>query len=450
MPLEDVQLDHGAFQFTMPYEWRGWLGWVIGILFLILGFVLAFQEPLAMGLVSIGALIIALTSPASLEADLHSVRKNAAQPADLEAQALDKGLTIDSWWLGRHSYVPTTDPSDWILPAPGPASWSDSHYAPHGEGKALAEHPHNVGTPRPAAISTYGVMMVIFLFGISVVSYVAMTSGVWDDETQQYVKWTAAPFVVLLIGLIWLTFGFFAFKRVRLMLDTPTSLVRSVSVGPAELVGQVRPAEEGVLRVVVDGNQSRVVPHCVGYHWSYEVYICRQVRDKDGNTRTECHWQTVRSDSGSIPFILNDGTGGVKIHPETFKKIDYGQYLKRWESSHADTLKAHVGMELAARIFTNGDVRKHRWTVYALRLGNPVYMLGNVQSRNRGEIESLGLDSSVAHHNVEVTGEDNQGMKAMMMRGTELSNIGRFRSTTELMILPILAVMVGIGLLLFL
>ena len=42
------------------------------------------------------------------------------------------------------------------------------------------------------------------------------------------------------------------------MIDTPTSLVRSVALGHHELVGQVRPSHEGVLRVVVDGNPENV------------------------------------------------------------------------------------------------------------------------------------------------------------------------------------------------
>ena len=54
------------------------------------------------------------------------------------------------------------------------------------------------------------------------------------------------------------------------MLDTPTSLVRSVALGHSELVGQVRPSHEGVLRVVVDGNETMVMENMVGFRWTYE------------------------------------------------------------------------------------------------------------------------------------------------------------------------------------
>ena len=27
-----MSLDRGLFQLTLPYTWRGWIGWVIGVL----------------------------------------------------------------------------------------------------------------------------------------------------------------------------------------------------------------------------------------------------------------------------------------------------------------------------------------------------------------------------------------------------------------------------------
>ena len=443
MDIKDMSLDRGLFQLTLPYTWIGWIGWVIGVLLVLAGIL----NPL---ISLVGLLIIALCSPGSLEADLHKVRKNAPQAESLEAEALEKGFSIDSWWMGRSTFTPTTDPSDWILPAPGPATWNQDQYLPHGDGSPLPEHPVNVGTPRPAVFSTYGVMMIAFVIGVCIAAGIFIsdppnvTVETADGTVSEAEDFTWIAYIVLGVGFIWTLLGYFQYKMQRQMADTPTSLVRSVAVGNPELVGQVRPSRAGVLRVVVDGHPNRVIPNCVQFNWQYEVKICKTTTDSEGNTKTECHWHEVRSDSGAVPFILNDGTGGILVKPTTFKRADLGNYLRRWESNHADSLRKELGAEFAARLFTGGDVRKHRWTVYALRVGNPVYILGTTRSRPQEDVQNEGLDGTLQNTLLEVVGEDAPGIKATLHRGSELANLGKMRSAFEVMIVPLCLTIGGI------
>ena len=452
MSLDGVNLNRGFFHFTTPYNWVGWIFWIIGLMLVIVGLV-TFTE--GGGLVcALGFLIIAALSPASLQTDLHNVRKNAPQPDDLETEALKNGYELESWFFGRSSYSPTNDPNDWILPAPGPSTWNqDDRYAADGDGTPLDEHPTKVGTPIPATLATFGISMVLFILflsislGMFVLDEKAMVDSgemLAEDAAMKY-----TPIIMSVIGFIWLLLGFFQHKRQQQMIDTPTSLVRSVPVGSAELVGQVRPAPEQWINVVVDGNPNRMIPGCVDYRWEYEVYVCRQVTstDSDGNTTTreECNWQTVRSDSGYVPFMLHDGTGGIRVESGSFKKKDLGNYVKRWTSSHADTLRDHFQTEFAARLFRNGDVRKHRWTAHALRIGNPVYLMGMVKPRSNEEMAQEHLDGTVGHTAISVHGENSPGMKANIQRGTELANLGRIRSSAELLIMPIVCILCGIS-----
>lgn len=452
MSLDGVHLDRGFFQFTTPYHWLSWIVWIVGLLMVIAGLVTFIEGG---GIIAaFGFLLIALLSPASLETDLHNIRKNAPQPDDLETDALKNGYELESWFFGRSSYSPTNDPNDWILPAPGPSTWNqDDRYAADGDGTALPEHPTKVGTPIPATFATFGICMVLFILflstslGMLILDEKAMVDSgemLAEDAAMKY-----APIIMSIIGLIWLLFGFFQHKRQQQMIDTPTSLVRSVAVGSAELVGQVRPAPEQWINVVVDGNHNRMIPGCVDYKWEYEVYVCRQVTstDSEGNTTTreECNWQSVRSDSGYVPFMLHDGTGGMRVESGSFKKKDLGNYVKRWTSSHADTLRDHFQTEFAARLFRNGDVRKHRWTAYALRIGNPVYLLGMVKPRSNEEMAHENLDGTVGHTAISVHGENSPGMKANIQRGTELANLGKIRSSAELLIMPIVCILCGIS-----
>ena len=452
MSLDGVNLNRGFFQFTTPYSWVSWIFWVIGLLMVVAGLATFMQGG---GIVAaFGFFLIALLSPASLETDLHNVRKNAPQPDDLETEALKNGYELESWFFGRSSYSPTNDPNDWILPAPGPSTWNqDDRYAADGDGTPLDEHPTKVGTPIPATFATFGLSMVLFILflsislGMLVLDEKAMVDSgemLAEDAAMKY-----TPIIMSVIGFIWLLLGFFQHKRQQQMIDTPTSLVRSVPVGSAELVGQVRPAPEQWINVVVDGNPNRMIPGCVDYRWEYEVYVCRQVTstDSDGNTTTreECNWQTVRSDSGYVPFMLHDGTGGIRVESGSFKKKDLGNYVKRWTSSHADTLRDHFQTEFAARLFRNGDVRKHRWTAHALRIGNPVYLMGMVKPRSNEEMAQENLDGTVGHTAISVHGENSPGMKANIQRGTELANLGRIRSSAELLIMPIVCIICGIS-----
>ena len=432
MNINDLDLDRGFFQFTLPYRWQYWIVWVLGMLMILVGVVV---NPV---ICLFGLLVVGMSSPGSLEADLHKVRKSAPQPEDLEKEALEKGFSIDSWWMGRTSYTPTADPSDWILTAPGPTTWNENQYLPHGDGTPLPEHPVKVGTPRPATISTYGIMMLLFVIGSCI------GAGYIVNETPSGEDLFYIPYIVLGVGLIWALLGYFQYKMQRQMADTPTSLVRSVAVGNPELVGQVRPSKSGVLRVVVDGHPNRVIPNCVHFHWSYEVKIREHYTDSEGNSKTREYWKTIREDGGGVPFILNDGTGGIVVKPTTFKRTDMGQYLKRWESNHGDSLKKELGMEFAARLFTGGNVVKHRWTVYALRIGNPVYILATTRSRPQEEIQSEGLDGTLQNTLLEVVGEDAPGIKATLQRGTELANMGRMRSSFEVMIIPLCLTLGGL------
>jgi hypothetical protein len=278
---------------------------------------------------------------------------------------------------------------------------------------------------------------VYCLLAISLI--LVFTASIQEDFTP--------AIIITLIGLILSLVGFFRAKMIRQMIDTPTSLVRSAPVGNPELVGQVRPIDEGCLTVVVDGNQNMTVGNMVGYQWSYEQYQCRTTTDSEGNSKEECHWVTIRSDAGGCPFILHDGTGGIRVNTSSFKRIDYGQYLKRWDGAFAQTLGKQIMASAVAGMLGGARVKKHRWTLYGLRLGNPVYVLGQTKPRPSEALQAEGLDGTLGNSIIEVWGnEDAPGVKCTLNRGSELSNLGRSRSGFELVILPIIMMIGGISL----
>ena len=159
MGIKDIDLNGGTFKLNLPYNWVGWIIWAIGLIIVLAGLFLATGGIEGLVISSFGLLLMAVSSPGSLEASLHDLRKSAIDPAELEAKAESSGLSIDNWWMQQTSYVPTTDPNDWILPAPGPTTWDNvDRYSAQGDGSPLPEHPVNVGTPTPATM-TYSVFI---------------------------------------------------------------------------------------------------------------------------------------------------------------------------------------------------------------------------------------------------------------------------------------------------
>jgi hypothetical protein len=449
--INQLDLHGGSFKAVLPYTFWGWFAWVISAIIAFAGLLLGLSGGQGSGamfiLSAVGFLCLSFCTPGSHEGDLHKVRMQAADPAEIEAKAKASGLTVDNWWLQQTTYIPTNDPSDWILPAPGPATWDESNrYGPHGDGTAIAEHPSKVGTPVPATFSLFGIFAsfsaLLTIFGLW--SFISAEKELGTAEgDQMYII-----IGVIVLGLILTFLGYLKSKMIAQMIDTPTSMVRSVSVGINELVGQVRPAPEGVLTVVVDGNSNMVMTNMAAFKWTYEQYQCRTVKDSEGNSKEECHWVTIRSDTGGCPFILHDGTGGIRVNPHSFKRDDWGQYLKRWDGSFAQTLGKQVMSQAIAGLLGGGKVKKHRWTLYGLRLGNPVYLIGNVKPRDKADFTAEGLDGTLQNSIVEVFGkEDSPGTKVIIQRGSELSNLGRSRSGVELVIVPMILVLGGISLL---
>ncbi|MCH1615910.1 MAG: hypothetical protein L7R83_00185 [Candidatus Poseidonia sp.] len=441
MNQHNIDFIGGGFKLTFPYTFVGWVVWVLGLIITGYGVVAAMTDPFSLGLSVIGLTMMAFISPGSMSAGLHRLRKESISPADLQAKADESGYTMENWFLQQSTLVPTNDPNDWILPAPGPQTWNhDNMYGPHGDGSPLPEHPAKIGTPQPATMTLH----LVFAGAAAILLLVVGGLGMQDEEIG------ALPALIIAgMGLVLTLVNFYRAKALRQMIDTPTSLVRSAAVGYPELVGQVRPWAAGTMVVHVDSNQSMSMPNMIGYHWTYEQKQCRKVEDSEGNTKEECSWVTVRSDSGGVPFILQDGTGGIKVNLESFKRTDYGQFLKRWEGAFAQSLGKQLMSSAVAGLLRGVTVKGHRWTLYGLRSGDPVYILGATKPRDASELQAdPQADGTLGNSTIEVWGnEDAPGTKCTLLRGSELSNIGKSRSGFEMMVPPILLLLGGLSLL---
>ena len=174
----------------------------------------------------------------------------------------------------------------------------------------------------------------------------------------------------------------------------------------------------------------------VSWKWIYEVYKCRQVTDKDGNTREECSWHQIRSKSGGTQFTVHDGTGGIAVLPETFVNREYGNHLIQWECNHDFRMKG-----LFTNIMLSGDIRRHRWTLWGLKIGDPCYLLATLKTREDQILQAEKIDRTLQNALLEAIGEKAPGFKPRLEKGTELSALGGVRSELEYLIIPTLALL---------
>ena len=132
--------------------------------------------------------------------------------------------------------VREVDENDWVLPPPGYETWPDNPYAPNEDGVLIEEHPDVVGTPTPATFTLYSINGMIFV-GTALWLASDLTARHSDDTQQTIGYWLKIG--IVLFSIIWTYFAFKKWKLMHNIIDTPSSRVRSVAAGPAELVGQV-------------------------------------------------------------------------------------------------------------------------------------------------------------------------------------------------------------------
>ena len=421
-------LDGGTFGFTLPRGW-GWLPFVLGALMIIGGLVLLVPVVSALG-----ALVMGFSAPSKLQGKLEELRARL-RPADVAWRREEGGTELQSFWNHATVHRPTIDHRAWVFPTPGPAEWHmDTPWSADADG-LLQEHPNRIGTPRPPMLSNAGVSMLAAFCFTALQLWILM-------EAEQPEPWV--PYAMVVVGAIWLIFGIFSWKRAQAMGDTPTQNIRSAAVGGAELVGQVRPGPVMPPLVVVDGDASKTVSDLVSWKWDYQIEIekTETYTDGDGNTKTRTtrEWRTIRSDRGSTPFMVHDGSGGLLVHPDSFGRREYGDHLIQWTCNHDMRIRG-----LLTNLWVQGDVKRHRWTLHGLRISDPVYLLATLRNRSDAALEAAGIDRSIQNAILEAVGEKSVNLKPRLEKGTELTALAGARSQLENLVFPVIGLIIGIA-----
>jgi hypothetical protein len=361
-------------------------------------------QRIAMIVAAIAALILMASTPSSLKNDIHAIRKTRENGT--QHYHIDKNGVIPI----TNIYRDKNDKNDWIFAGPTPDAWHlDSPYEGDENDKIIPEHPTQIGTPNPATFTLYSFWGMLF---IGFWLWVASDLFARDGNEGHRIFGEILRYLFLFVTLIWGLVSFKRWKVIHNIIDTPTSLVRSVAVGPCEIVGQARPILGNTLTARIGDshwNEERTAHGMLYFRWVEEEHVCTG----SGKNRS-CRWKTRASGEGNVPMLVHDGTGGIYIDPSDFTKPNFGSPLKVWKTS------------------------KWRWILHAINAGDPIYALGYAEKRDMAELENEGIDGSIPHSLLKMTGQKDIGMQSTFQRGTELTVLSNMRSTTEAVVIPVL------------
>ncbi|MCI0546188.1 MAG: hypothetical protein L0027_02775, partial [Candidatus Rokubacteria bacterium] len=175
------------------------------------------------------------------------------------------------------------------------------------------------------------------------------------------------PSIAMLVGvgagLVCFLHGFRAWRRLRLIEDTPTAKVRSMALGRVELEGRAEAKTE--LEAPLTG-----LP-CVFFR--YEI-------EEERRSRRYRRWSTVgRGDSRAQGFYLADETGRVLVEAtgaELHLACDWRATDPPLGSRLLAVLTRH-GIPTGRRLFR----RRLRFREWRIAAGEPLYVLGVAQER---------------------------------------------------------------------
>lgn len=209
-----------------------------------------------------------------------------------------------------------------------------------------------------------------FAFVVALAVLYPMPSIMLDPDTSH--GWIA------IFGLMFGAFSLYGswerFRDVQLVRDTPTSTVRSLAVGAAEVKSEAHAVAEPLVSPLTQQEAC-----------SYAVRVEEHRPDKhdDGSD-----WQTVFFTHESVPFHVDDGTGRVRVEPEEADfeverekvfELDDGELppeeVREWAREH----------DVGGRHLTSASSYDRKYYERVLAEGESAYVFGGAQRREDGD-----------------------------------------------------------------
>lgn len=180
-------------------------------------------------------------------------------------------------------------------------------------------------------------------------------------------------------AIILLHQGSRAFWRLRTMTDTPTTRIQSAAQGYVELRGLARPHRGSLSARLTD-------KPCLWYRFRIEQ------RRRAGRGEK---WITLEQGQTDAPFLLDDGSGRARVEPGGARM--HCRRRERWMGPNRNPGQgAQVSLSLGDWLqIPIGLGDRYRFTEERIEPGDPLYILGRLETPRRGPEERERLRRSL-------------------------------------------------------
>ncbi len=446
MDGNEPDVDGRFFIATLPYTQNMQIGWFFGALLYIYGF---FMSPFW---AITGLVLLFYTTPHPFAQELAQYKEKVTNVKFLEAYAEERGFTSDEYWMKESLDTSEAPAGSWNFPAPSPQVWNnETPYAGDHEDSLLLEHPFMIDVPKPPLLTLRAVYFTLGLFMLQYWGVITAlkdnldTFGFFfgfllDDNSNTGLLIVVLSVIAIGYTVLYLLILLYGWMKKLIdninMIDLPTTLVTDVVKGEVELIGQVRPGPQKAVKIYVDDDPEMACSNLVCFEWvredfsaqvdaqgrSTDTFFQIQMQSLNRMLKSFADWLFVREplhseesarQRGGIPFILHDGSGGIHVDPSMFSKIRYQDPLKVW------------------------NVGNTRWTLYGLRLGDPIYIRGELTARTKKELADENLVDAPKNAITKIHGKNKSAEhEYVLAQGSEYSILSYTYSVFETFYLP--------------
>lgn len=172
----------------------------------------------------------------------------------------------------------------------------------------------------------------------------------------------------LLIGVIVFIIAFYFLKIKHLIQNTPTSKIRSIAMGFAEICGRVIPLEKNGVFLSPFSNQN-----CVYYRYLIEEYR---------STGKSSSWVTIKKGTENRLFYIQDETGRILVDPnkasiDISKSNVYDSAMGRDPPQNVIRFLERENIRFEGILF--GINKRMRYTEYIIKPNDTLYVMGTVE-----------------------------------------------------------------------
>jgi len=205
------------------------------------------------------------------------------------------------------------------------------------------------------------ILSVITLIGIAIIVIWMMSTE--EEYSESLIKDLSFPILLGVYGFLFFCLGMDEIRKYKIIQSLPTSRIRSLAIGLAEVSGKVIPFKEELMAPL---SKKRCV------YYKYEVYEWKS----SGKSR----WEKVEEVSSYRPFYIKDNTGAVLVDPKGAEfnlPISYSyqssfSLIPPSPPQEISELLKSLGISQGSFLFR----KKFKVVEKCLPVGSPIYVLG--------------------------------------------------------------------------